>query len=222
MDTAAGIFRYKRFVADKLLAYGFEPDGGSLRYSAVLPDSGFVLTVSVSGNSVGTLVLDPATGEPYTLHLTDGALGSFVGSVRSDYEDALTEIAESCCESDVFQSEQSKELISFARETYGDELEFLWQDTPDCAVWRRKDTGKWYGLITVLPRRKLGLDEPGTVEIADLHGEPEEIARIADGRRYFPAWHMNKKHWYTVPLDGSVSTEELFSRVEKSYELAKK
>ena len=34
-----------------------------------------------------------------------------------------------------------------------------------------------------------------------------------------PAWHMNKKHWITVPLDDRISDDELFELVENSYNL---
>ena len=44
---------------------------------------------------------------------------------------------------------------------------------------------------------------------------------MIDKKRYFPGWHMNKKHWYTIILDGSVSTEEICSRIDESYRLAK-
>ena len=30
-------------------------------------------------------------------------------------------------------------IIKYVRESYGDELEFLWKKFPDNAVWRRKD-----------------------------------------------------------------------------------
>lgn len=33
---------------------------------------------------------------------------------------------------------------------------------------------------------------------------------------------MNKKNWYTILLDESVSSEELFMRIEESRSLAKK
>jgi predicted DNA-binding protein (MmcQ/YjbR family) len=34
-----------------------------------------------------------------------------------------------------------------------------------------------------------------------------------------PGYHMNKKHWNTVLLDGSVSDKEVFSWIDHSYEL---
>lgn len=33
-----------------------------------------------------------------------------------------------------------------------------------------------------------------------------------------PAWHMNKKHWNSVLVDGTVSDQELFSWIDHSYQ----
>ena len=37
-----------------------------------------------------------------------------------------------------------------------------------------------------------------------------------------PGWHMNKKNWYTIILDGRIQTEEVCTRIDESYRLAKK
>ncbi len=34
-----------------------------------------------------------------------------------------------------------------------------------------------------------------------------------------PGYHMNKKHWNTIYLDGSVPDKEVFSWIEHSYDL---
>ena len=74
----------------------------------------------------------------------------------------------------------------------------------------------------VLPKRKLGIGSDETAEILDLRILPEKIASLIDERRFFPGWHMNKKSWYTILLDESVSSEELFMRIDESRSLAKK
>ncbi len=38
----------------------------------------------------------------------------------------------------------------------------------------------------------------------------------------FPGWHMNKAHWLTVTLDGTVDDEKIKFLVDMSYELTKK
>ena len=36
-----------------------------------------------------------------------------------------------------------------------------------------------------------------------------------------PGWHMNKKHWNTIVVDGSVSVKQLKEWIDHSYELVK-
>jgi predicted DNA-binding protein (MmcQ/YjbR family) len=37
-----------------------------------------------------------------------------------------------------------------------------------------------------------------------------------------PGYHMNKKHWNTIYIDGSVSDKDIFSWVDHSYDLVLK
>lgn len=122
--------------------------------------------------------------------------------------------------SDVFLSAGAQQVIAYAREKYQDELQFLWQRFPKNAILRRKDNAKWYAALLVLDKRKLGLDEDGVVDIIDLRGDPGAIRALVDGERYFPGFHMNKKHWYTMCLDGSVPVKDVLARIDESYSLA--
>ena len=155
------------------------------------------------------------------MYKTD-AQGSFVGDVRTAIEKALRSISEKCYEVSVFQAEQSKAIIAYVREKYGDELEFLWEKFPDNAVWRRRDNKKWYGAILTVQKKKLGVSSDETVEIVDLRAKPENIEKFVDSKTYFPGWHMNKKHWYTIILDNTVPFEEICKKLDESYLLAKK
>ena len=221
MDKLGAIFKNRKAVFSRLAEFGFKRDGNAYRYTKTLPESGFEMTVTVSdGGEVSAVVVDPDTGE-YTLHLTDSA-GSFVGMVRYEYECTLNEIADSCFEADVFKAEQTKRLIEYIREKYDRELEFLWGNFDGNAVWRRGDTNKWFAAVLTVSRRKLGLDCDELAEIIDLRALPETITELVDGKRYFGGWHMNKKHWYTIILDGSVPFEELCRRIDESYSLAVK
>ncbi len=93
---------------------------------------------------------------------------------------------------------------------------------PDNAIWRRKDTRKWYGALLTVSKRKLGLEDDDMVEIVDLRIPPEELEALIDGQRYYPGYHMNKKHWFTMCLDGSVPIKEICRRIDESYRLAEK
>lgn len=223
MDSIKSIFQRKTVNYEKLTAYGFSKEADIYSYSATLPDSGFTMTVNVANTGdITAVVIDPAFNEPYTLHLADGAAGSFVGQVKIEYEALLEKIAEKCFDFEVFKSKQAKEVIAYVRKTYGDELEYLWQRFSDNAVVRRKDNQKWYAALLTVSRRKLGFDSDENVEILDLRMMPEDIEKRVDGVKILPGYHMNKKHWITICLDDSVSIDEIYRKIDESYLLAKK
>ena len=223
MNNFQSVFRRKKVIIGELEPFGFRRTDNGYLYQSILPDSKFEMTVTITADGeVRTAVVDPTFNEPYTLHLTDGATGSFVGGVRAEYERLLAEISEKCFEPDVFQSAQAKELIAYVRMRYGDALEFLWEKFSDNAVWRRKDTMKWYAALLTVSKRKLDIASDEMVEIIDLRIAPEKMEALIDNKIYFPGWHMNKKNWYTVILDGSISSEELQRRLDESYLLAAK
>lgn len=222
-DIIGAIFKHKKLNLSKLEPFGFVKKDSKYIYEQILPDSGFRLIVMITDQGeVVAEVIDTAWKEPYTLHLGEGASGSFVGSIKLRYEEVLRNIAEKCFEPDVFKSQQAKEIIAYVRTAYDDELEFLWKKFPDNAIWRRQDTGKWYAALLTVSKRKLGFDSDEMAEVIDLRLQPEELELMVDKERYFPGYHMNKKHWYTIILDNSVPSEEIFHRIKISYELAVK
>ena len=95
-------------------------------------------------------------------------------------------------------------MLLYTQRAYGVRPEFLWAKFPANAALRHADTKKWFGVIIRLPRSKLGLPGGGDVDILDLKGAPRLIGSLIDGLRYLSAYHMNKEHWFTVLLDGSV------------------
>lgn len=206
----------------KLSEFGFKEIGGEFSYSTEILDGQFELRVSVKGGEVETEVCDKETGEPYTLFLIEDAGGSFVGAVRSEYESVLSEIAEKCFDKCVFKCECTQAVIGYVKNTYGGELEFLWEKFDDNAVWRRSDNKKWYGAVLTVARDKLGFSTKERVEVLDLRTDPKHIDDKVDGKKFFYGYHMNKRHWITVVLDGSVGLEEIYKMIDESYILAAK
>lgn len=216
------IFRRKRIVVDKMLPYGFQMIGSVYQYVAEIQKGEFVLTIRIDEEgSVDTDLVEKENGEPYVLYKTNAA-GTYVGEIRTAIEEVLSDIADKCYETVIFKEDQAQMAIQFVKEKYGDELEFLWTKFPDNAVWRRKDNKKWYGAILTVVGRKIGLDTDKVIEIIDLRMNPDEAEDVLSRDHYYPGWHMNKKSWYTIALDGSVSDEELKNRIAESYELAGK
>ena len=215
------IFSDRRADPEKLKTYGFrETDGASL-YEQPLLSGAFTLRVRVRADGADACLIDAATDEPYTLFLVEDAQGSFIGEVRAAYCDALSDIAETCFAKTVFQSGYSQSVIEYARNTYGDELEFLWEKSPKNAILRRKDNRKWYAALLTISKSKLGAFPDEEIEVLDLRAAPEAIPDMVDGKRVFAGYHMNKKHWITIPLDGTLPAEEICAMLDTSYALAK-
>lgn len=216
-------FKKRKLNIEKLLSFGFEQNGERYIYHVDLVDGQMKLIVTVdTDGKICTEVIDNSSGDEYVLHQVAGAAGSFVGRVKAEYDAVLEDISTKCFEPEVFKSEQAKAVIAYIRATYGDELEYLWQKFPDNAVVRRKDNKKWYAAILTVSRRKLGFDSDETVEILDLRIDPDKMASTVDNIRYFPGYHMNKKHWITICLDGTVEIKEIYHRIDASFLLAKK
>lgn len=216
------IIRRKEPVFPKLMCYGFTRNGDCFQYITEILNGEFILTVQIgTDHTVKTSLSEKETGEEYILYKTN-ASGAYVGEIRTAIERVICDIVQNCYETAIFKTSQAQMIIKFVREFYGDELEFLWTKFPDNAVWRRKDNKKWYGAILTVVGKKIGLESDGIEEIIDLRMNPTEAEVILSGKHYYPGWHMNKKSWYTLVLNGSIPDEELKERMKESYKLAEK
>ena len=57
------------------------------------------------------------------------------------------------------------------------------------------------------------------VDIINVKCPPEIIGDLRLNEEYFKAYHMNKEHWLTIILDGTVSMKEIKNLIDISYEL---
>jgi predicted DNA-binding protein (MmcQ/YjbR family) len=142
--------------------------------------------------------------------------------VREEYNGILKDIAQNCYEIGVFKYETTYKIMDYIKTKYNDDVEYLWEKFPDNAVARRKDNKKWYLAILTVAKDKLGFEDKGKIEIIDLRVKPDELQELIKNDNIFPAYHMNKKHWITMLLDGSTSLDEIHKRIDESYILAKK
>ena len=218
----------KDFIKDKkidlkrLEKFGFKLKDNSYYYDIFLLNNQFKMTVKINlDNSIFTEIIDVETSEPYVLHLLEMKRSGYSEKVYGAYSEVLEKIKKECFEDEIFKSDYTKEVVDYVKNKYGDELEFLWEKSPKNAVIRRKSTNKWYVAILTISKRKIGLDSDEIIEIINLHNNPEEIKKLIDYKKYFPAYHMNKKHWCTICLDRTVELKEIYKLIDISYELAK-
>lgn len=222
MKKEIHMFMRKRADGDKLNAYGFAEADGAFRYQTKLMDGQFLMEVYIKDGEVQTKLLDLDNGCEYTLHTISDAQGGFVTAVRTAYENVLLDICDKCFVDDIFKSDCAKAVMQYVSQKYDTPLEFLWKKFPDNAIYRRKDNKKWYAAILTVGRNKIGLEGSDKIEILDLRIDPTQMEATIDNKRYFPGYHMNKKNWYTICLDGSIEKDEIFKRIDVSFDLAKK
>lgn len=115
---------------------------------------------------------------------------------------------------------QAQDVIAHIEETYESFAEYLFESS-DTAVFRKGERKKWFAVVMHISKKTLGLQGDEKVDVLNVKLNPDEIALLVDYKGYFPAYHMNKKHWCTIVLDNTIELSEIFYRIEQSYYLVK-
>ena len=206
MDIERDYFYKKQAVFERLRRYGFADAGEGLSYSEVFLDSAFraELTVSRSGHVSGR-VIDLDTGEEYAAIRNERYTGAFVGSVREAYADLLGRVADACFIERPFDSDQANRIAAQILERWG--------ETPDCPfsddaglVFRCPNNRRWYAIVMNVERRKLqGETGKDFVDVMNVKIEEEKLEQLLAEPGVHVCYHMNKKKWVSIVLDGTVT-----------------
>lgn len=106
-----------------------------------------------------------------------------------------------------------EEVISYIKERYDVNPEYLWADTPDAAIFRHAKRRKWFALVMKVQNE----------EYLNVKTEPEYSDLLRSTYDYImPAYHMNKEHWNTIVISKAVEQDLVFELVDRSYELTRK
>ena len=111
------------------------------------------------------------------------------------------------------------EIERLIEEKYGVTGEKPWMKYPSFSVFRHEGNKKWFAVIMTLDRGKFGVDGEGEVDVVNLKCDTDIAYFVRQERGVYPAYHMNKEHWLTASLDGSVSKENHQFLLDMSYEL---
>ena len=110
-------------------------------------------------------------------------------------------------------------VFAYVRKKFGTEPEYPWAWYPRYAVLRHRQGRKWYGLIMDVPANRLGLCGDGQVEIINLKSGCALDLLIGGTPGILPAYHMDKRNWVSVLLDGGITSRELFALIDESHAL---
>ncbi len=109
------------------------------------------------------------------------------------------------------------ELEGYISEKYGVTGERMWESSPSFAVFRHQDNQKWFAVIMRIPISKFGIFENREVNVVNLKCLPEVMDNVWQDEGIFPAYHMNKNHWISILLDGSVPQETVKMLTDASF-----
>ena len=115
-----------------------------------------------------------------------------------------------------------QELTTYLTDTYGVSGEHLFAWYPNFLVFRHAENKKWFAVLMDIPRKNLGLTGEGEISVVNLKCDTRLIGSFRMEPGVFPGWHMNKVHWLSVALDGTVEDEKIRFLVDMSYALTKK
>ena len=220
MSIVKDVFKKVRCNCEALVDYGFIKTKDVYVYrKEFMPDFEAVVSVSDKGE-VSVMVLDKEIEEEFLGLDVLTQTGSFVSSVRYHLRELLEDIKDKCFVPVLFESAQADRIAKAIADEYGDEPNFPFSKKPyeGAAVFRRGKSKKWYALFMRLPYAKLGVEIDGEVDIIDLKGDPKMIPELLKESGFYPAYHMNKTHWFTIALDDTVNDAVIMSLVAASRE----
>ena len=223
MQIEERIFQRKRWKTDAMLHFGFRQENDRYVYETDLLEGDFAAIVIVDreGKVQGT-VIDRMNNEEYLQLRMERFDGAYVNTVRNAYETVLKAIAEACCRSVLFASDQANRITEQILARYGVEPDFPWGQDPydNAGVFRHDNTRKWFGLIMNIPTKTLLHNgDPTPLDVINLKIEPRDAETLQTRAGIYPAYHMNHKMWITVTLNDSLSDEAVMELIDRSFQL---
>ncbi len=106
-------------------------------------------------------------------------------------------------------------------EKYNQTPLFLWEKFSDYGVFKNPDNDKWFGIIMNVKKDKLGEKTSEKIEIIDLKLDKDKIQTLLLKKRFYHAYHMNKKNWISAALDETNDDDFIMELVEESFNLLK-
>ena len=214
------IFKSYQFNKEKARDYGFVENGEVWNYSCQILQGDFSMTVSITPDNISFQVFDQETGDLYPQVHMESMRGSFVASIREACLEILYQIRKACFDVQDFIFPQTKRIMAQVQKKYGNQLEYLWEKSPDTAVLRHEGNQKWYAVLMRIPWDKLEKGREGLVEAVNL--KHDQVADLLSQKGIYPAFHMNKRYWISLALDDSLSDDEVLDLLETSWNLTLK
>lgn len=114
-----------------------------------------------------------------------------------------------------------EEFKAHMLEKYGVIGDNPFEEYDSTLVFRHASNRKWFALLMTISKRKLGLPSDDKIDVVNVKCPQEIIDSMWQENGIFPAYHMNRAHWLSLALDGSVDNHTIEWLVGLSYDLTK-
>ena len=209
-------FKYKE---DKLLKFGFTKAKDKYLLNQLSTNKEFTFYLEINNKKVLSSVIDNSTKEEYMPFYIETINGEYVGSIRTEFDLLIKSILSTCYDKD-YENDTVHQVIKYVKETYNLKPEYLFSDSPNTFVLKHQEA-KWFGIVMDIPYNKVGIDSKEIVYVLNVKVPTEDIPNLTEIPGIVPAYHMNKKYWISVFLDGSVDINILKKLINTSFELTK-
>ncbi len=212
---------------EKLVPFGFRQETDGYYYQKPIMEGDFELEVKIElDGSVSVEVYDTQLNEPY-LAWQVSRPSSYAQKVKQAVDQILDRILATCFQEPLLKSGQGQKLLAYLDQTFEDDVDHPFRRYPEFFSYRTPQQ-KWYALFVTIKRRKLDLGKEkwsetaldDLVEVVNIKVDPEKLPQLLTEKGIYPAYHMNKKSWVSIVLDGSMANAELFTLVTQSRALA--
>ena len=116
---------------------------------------------------------------------------------------------------------QTEAVFQYIQETYDIAPDYPFAPEDTAAVLRHPANRKWFGIVMHVSRKRLGLSGEEEVPILNVKCDPLLMGSLLQSDGFLPGYHMNKRHWLTILLDGTVPIEDIRGLLDMSYDLTK-
>ena len=111
-----------------------------------------------------------------------------------------------------------QDVFDYVKSQYGVDPDHPFEKDAETSVFRHADNKKWFGLIMKVSGVKLGLGTTAFISVINLKiDDPVFRDILIEQPGIIPAYHMNKRQWITVFLDGTVQKERVFDLIDASF-----
>ena len=100
-----------------------------------------------------------------------------------------------------------EEVMTYIKDKYNVEPEYLRDKYPNYAVFRNPETRKWFWIIMDVDNSKLQVWWDWKTDVLDVKSDTWMIDYLKTQWWYRPAYHMNKENWISLLL-WKLSTKE--------------